>query len=52
MVGEFDRMICSLHKVASAHISIMFLVCLAALSLVQELVAEDMNGQEFNFALE
>lgn len=51
-LGEFHRIICSLHEVALSHISIMCLYCLAALSLAQTLVAEDVNGQEFNFALE
>lgn len=50
--GEFYRIICSLHEVALSHISIMCLFCLAALSLVQTLVTEGVNGQEFNFALE
>lgn len=49
---EFYSIICSLHAVALSHISIMCLFWLAALSLVQTLVAEDVNGQEFNFALE
>lgn len=49
---EFYSIICSLHEVALLHISIMCLFWLAALSLVQTLVAEDVNGPEFNFALE
>lgn len=51
-VGEFYSIICSLHEVALSHISIMCLFWLAALSLEQTLVAEDLNGPEFNFALE
>lgn len=51
-LGEFYQIICSLHEVQLSHISIMCLFCLAALSLVQTLVAEDVNGREFNFALE
>ena len=49
---EFYSIICSMHEVVLSHISIMCLFCLAAHSLVQTLVAEDMNGREFNFALE
>lgn len=51
-LGESYSIIVSLHEVALSHISIMCLFCLAAFSLVQTLVAGDINGQEFNFALE
>lgn len=51
-LGEFCSIICSLQEVALSHISIMCLFWLAALSLEQTLVAEDVNGREFNFALE
>lgn len=51
-LGKFYSIICSLQEVALSHISIMCLFWLAALSLEQTLVAEDVNGREFNFALE
>ena len=50
--GQFDSIICSLHEVVLSHISIMCLFWLTALSLVQTLVAEDVNWLEFNCALE
>lgn len=47
----FIQVICCFYEVVLLHISVMCLFCLAVLSLVQRLIAEDMNGQEFHFAL-
>lgn len=49
---EFHRVICCFYEVVLSYISVMCLFRLAVLSLVQRLIAEDMNGQEFHFALE
>lgn len=52
ILEQFNSIICFLQEVALSHISIMSLFWLAALGLVQTLVAEDVGWQEFSHTLE